>query len=478
MIKRQTTFYLLIIIILGIALRIYFINQIPLLQSWDEKYHALVAKNLKDNPSIPMLYKDPILNYDKTNWIANHIWIAKPPMALWFISASIQVFGNTNFAVRFPSLIWSCLSLFIIFLIGKKLWNDRIGLIACFLQATSGLLLDQCAGSWSSDHVDVFLFFIIELYLLSLIYFMESKKLHYALTMIILMSIAWMTKYYFCIFILPLTYAALFFSKKLETKEQFYFILAVVISFIPIGFWIAHLHYSVPADTDYFWTTILSPIWQPIHNHNKSMTYYWTETIKVFGISIVAIIVYFFYQLYNNNLEDRKIKFLFNWIIIGLVLLSALATKRFTYLIIIAVPMFLMTAYVIDRILSYNFEKKSQWIKYFIVLLIIALPIRYCIERMKINKDHSTQQSIKEIILNNKNTHDKTIFMHDKHYIERMFYTNDIAYVITADSLQLIALNHQNYHIKYIKNQNDSSTIQNASLMEIVVVPDAYFLEK
>ncbi len=38
------------------------------LHDWDERYHALVAKNMIEQPFKPMLYKNPVLPYDYKDW--------------------------------------------------------------------------------------------------------------------------------------------------------------------------------------------------------------------------------------------------------------------------------------------------------------------------------------------------------------------------------------------------------------------------
>jgi len=42
----------------------------PFLNLWDERFHALVAKNMINNPLKPMLYADPILAQDYSPWYA------------------------------------------------------------------------------------------------------------------------------------------------------------------------------------------------------------------------------------------------------------------------------------------------------------------------------------------------------------------------------------------------------------------------
>ena len=68
---------LLLLVLCGAALRLYTASDLCL-HAWDERYHALVAKNLIGHPWVPTLYDKPVLAYDFKNWTANHVW-RKPP---------------------------------------------------------------------------------------------------------------------------------------------------------------------------------------------------------------------------------------------------------------------------------------------------------------------------------------------------------------------------------------------------------------
>lgn len=61
-----------------------------------------------------------------------------PPAYYFLMFGWTKLFGTTVFALRLPSVIFGLLSVFLIFRIGCKLFNDRIGLIAAILLAFNG----------------------------------------------------------------------------------------------------------------------------------------------------------------------------------------------------------------------------------------------------------------------------------------------------------------------------------------------------
>ena len=61
-----------------------------------------------------------------------------PPGYYFLMFGWTKLFGTTVFALRLPSVIFGLLSIFLIFQIGRELFNDRIGLIGAALLAFSG----------------------------------------------------------------------------------------------------------------------------------------------------------------------------------------------------------------------------------------------------------------------------------------------------------------------------------------------------
>lgn len=134
----------------------------PALVYYDESFHALVARNLIDDPLRPVLHQKPWLPYDYTNWRENHIWLHKGTLPLWTMAASMAAFGTTTFAMRLPSVVLSTVSVFLTWLIGRRTVGRNAALIAAAIQAITHGLAQMAHGYWFSDHVDTMLLFWIE----------------------------------------------------------------------------------------------------------------------------------------------------------------------------------------------------------------------------------------------------------------------------------------------------------------------------
>ena len=152
-----------VLLMIASALICYsFISFDPFLNSWDERFHALVGKNMIEHPFKPMLYAEPIISYDYKNWTGNHVWLHKQPLFLWQIALSIKLFGLSEKAVRLPSLVMLCLLIPIVVRIGKILFNQETGFIAAVLLVTNNFILEHVSGRQQIEHNDItFMFYLI-----------------------------------------------------------------------------------------------------------------------------------------------------------------------------------------------------------------------------------------------------------------------------------------------------------------------------
>ena len=158
---------LILIGILMLCLKIFLANEDGFLHEWDERYHALVAKNMMQHPAKPMLRLDPVLAYDHRDWCCNHIWLHKPPLALWSIAASMKVFGLSVLALRLPGMLLSTLLILIAYSAGRTIGTSELGFLGGIFAGISYYHIELSLGAVRLDHVDNFLLFFTSLAMLS-----------------------------------------------------------------------------------------------------------------------------------------------------------------------------------------------------------------------------------------------------------------------------------------------------------------------
>ncbi|MEZ4940695.1 MAG: glycosyltransferase family 39 protein [Saprospiraceae bacterium] len=154
--KKRYGAGILVLCLAAFFLRLYMAFVDPFLHDWDERFHALVAKNMIAEPFRPMLRVSPVLPYDFTAWCCNHIWVHKQPLFLWQMALAMKVFGVNEWALRLPSVLLSTLMTYWIYRIAL-IWTreQATAFLAALLSTFSYYQLELTAGYLSLDHNDL-----------------------------------------------------------------------------------------------------------------------------------------------------------------------------------------------------------------------------------------------------------------------------------------------------------------------------------
>lgn len=219
--KGNFTIAVLLLVVCGLVLRIYTSSDF-FLHTWDERYHALVAKNLINHPLTPTLYDNPILPYDYKNWTGNYIWVHKQPLPLWTMAASMWLFGVNEIALRLPSIILSTIGIWLSFFIGRYFSNKKIGYLTAFFFSINGLIIELTAGRVATDHIDIFFLFFIELAIVFSILFAQKQKVVFNILAGISIGAAILSKWLPALIVAPIWLLIVIDSKKFKPKEIFF----------------------------------------------------------------------------------------------------------------------------------------------------------------------------------------------------------------------------------------------------------------
>ncbi len=107
-----------------------FLGKLTLLEP-DEGRYAEIAREMLEK----MDFITPHLNYVK--------YFEKPPLLYWLNALSLSLFGQSEFAVRFPSALAGLLSVLLTYYIGRKIFGRREGLFSALVLGTSVGFLAQ-----------------------------------------------------------------------------------------------------------------------------------------------------------------------------------------------------------------------------------------------------------------------------------------------------------------------------------------------
>ncbi|RZK53369.1 MAG: glycosyltransferase family 39 protein, partial [Hymenobacter sp.] len=140
----------------ALCLRLLMAGLDPFLHDWDERYHALVARNMITHPGRPLLRAEPLLPYNYQAWRYNHIWLHKQPLFLWQMALSMKLFGVSVLALRLPSAVLSTLVLWPVYRLGRLVFADPlVGYLGALLAAFTYYQLEQVSGAVGMDHDDI-----------------------------------------------------------------------------------------------------------------------------------------------------------------------------------------------------------------------------------------------------------------------------------------------------------------------------------
>ncbi|MBW2040242.1 MAG: glycosyltransferase family 39 protein [Deltaproteobacteria bacterium] len=122
---RKAVVYLLVIVAFGGVLFFYNLGGWDLWNP-DEPRYAQVAKEMLSGQG----------------WLVPHlnsaVYFEKPPFFFWSIAAAAKLLGAMNeSAARLPSAIFAVLTLILTFFMGKRLFNEKVGLFAALILATN-----------------------------------------------------------------------------------------------------------------------------------------------------------------------------------------------------------------------------------------------------------------------------------------------------------------------------------------------------
>lgn len=435
----------------GTLLRLWCLSD-AFLHEWDERYHALVAKNLMANPLVPLLYKTPLLPYDFHNWSNNHVWLHKQPLSLWLMSFSLNMFGNTEGAVRLPSLLLSVGCIYLTYSIAKFFTNEKTALLAAFFQSVNGLVIELAAGRQSTDHIDTAFLFFIELSIWFTILYTKNKKIMFILAVGVSTGLAVLTKSFPALIVLPIFFIlTIKKGELLRTLGHCFLILTVAIAvYAP---WQIYIFKTFPQEAAWENYYNFLHLTEAVEGHTGSVFWQLSYAAKIWN-ELIYIVFLWFAFLVSKNLKDEKILSLSIWLLIPYLFFSFVPTKMIAYPLFTAPAIFILEAMFFWHLLERPF--KPVWLSKLLVIAIIVLAARYGYERVKPfdaqKEDKMTATAIKNwSLIFNKNT--RNVVFNVENYVECMFYhDNCVAYPYLPQNKDIENLNKLGYTIYIVEN--------------------------
>jgi len=437
----------------------------PYLHEWDERYHALVAKNLGENFLSPRLYPVDLLDYNYQDWSANFIWLHKQPFPLWCIAASLKLFGNNEFAVRLPSILLSTAAVLLTFFIGKWLFSYRIGIWAAVFHSLNGLIIEMTGGGAPTDHIDIFFMFFIELsiFLSVLSRYKLANKMP-AQTLLafltgITIGIALLCKWLPALIVVPI-YALLHWKGKNWLLNTGYVIISAAMVACP---WQLYAVQNFPLEYGYEMDYNKRHFWEVLEGHAHAF-YYHFDRARIFWNEMVYLPLLWLIIRILKKTPQPSLLLLAVWIFIPYLFFSIAATKMPAYTLFTGPAVFVVQALFIRDIQYCRVKPLGLTIK----VLFFLLAFRYCFERVKPFEKESADIAAKREMVEYLKNKERTVVLNVEDYVEIMFYTDCIAYNRVPTPAEIQKLVSLGYNITIVNGENIPATLRTDPNIQIL----------
>lgn len=383
-----------------------------------------------NHPLVPTLFETPFLDYDYKMWTYNHIWVHKQPLPLWGIMSSLAIFGVNTFAVRIPSILLTSLGAVVSYQFGKKLFSRRVGFFASIFYATSGLILEISSGRVATDHIDIFFLFFVQLAVYLAWEFSQHKSLYLNILCGIAIGLAILSKWLPALIVLPIWGAFILHSRKFRFKEIIGhgLVLLVVIALVALP-WQIYIYSEFPLEAAWESNFNRQHLFQVLDVEPQPWYYHFTMLRINYGELIYLPLIWFAYKTIRKR-TNWKYWALFLWIAVPYIFFSIAMTKMQGYTLLAAPAVFVVLALFIDYLIRFRKQFKYRWVPILGIVLLIALPVRFSLERLKPFQTvvvPEWQEDINHLssIIGNL---EKAVVFNVSHPIELMFHANCTAY--------------------------------------------------
>jgi 4-amino-4-deoxy-L-arabinose transferase len=290
------------------------------------------------------------------NWVAPHFmgirYFEKPIAGYWMIAIGQAVFGDNLFGVRIASALSTGLSIWLTYLIARRLWNDPRKSFACALLYMSFGLI---AGQAGYANLDPQFTLWVNLSLVALWFAIDSQDSRTRLGTWALLGVAcgmgFMTKG-FLAWLLPMLIALpwMLWQRRLGELLR-YGPLAVVVAAAVCLPWVLAIHHQEPDFWRFFfWNEHIRRFAADDAQHARPWWFY-VPLLVVSSLPWAALLPTTFVQAWQHK-RQPAICFLLLWLLLPLGFFSLSSGKLPTYIMPCLLPLALLMGHALTELLN------------------------------------------------------------------------------------------------------------------------------
>lgn len=450
--------------VLTLLLFAFFLNSFmasldPFLNIWDERFHALVAKNMMNHPFKPTLYDNPVIDIPYNNWDRYHVWLHKQPLFLWQIMISFKIFGVNEFTLRIPNILLGTILVIISYRTGKLVVNSRTGYLAGLLIITCYFILNLLAGRQAVDHCDFSFLVYTSLSIWALVEYKNSPHWKWIVLTGIFAGFAVLCKWlvgllvYFGWFVINIQEKGF---RKIFSRDLMLSFLVTLLVALP---WQIYIFIAFPQEAKMTYLFNIRHLTEPLDGQGGSFLFHLNRFDLLYGsLSSFLIVPAFFILLKTSVMKKPAVALTATAILIYLVF-SFSTTKMPAYAIIASLPVFI----AFGTLLDYTGKPISRlivpdFLKSFLFFLLVSLFILIRFDFASFKDHHASwddENSYSSMLYHNRQIFknldlpaNTVIFnVRGQHFIESMFYTGLPSYSIMPNEEQYRFLKENNYRL-------------------------------
>jgi 4-amino-4-deoxy-L-arabinose transferase len=383
---------IVLITLTGFVLRILAIFMDPFLHPWDERYHALVARNIMDHPLMPTLRPSPLFgNADPFSWCCNYIWLHKQPLFMWQMALSMKIFGVSEYSMRLPSAVMGTLMIIMLHRIVMLIFkNKSVALFSALFLTFSNFYLQLISGVRGMDHNDIAHSFYILSSIWAFAEYLRNPKWYWVMLIGVFSGGAVLNKWLTGLFVFLIWGLYLLFElirTKKGLKRFLPFFVSVLISFTVFLPWQIYILIRYPELAIHEYKFNSRHVTEVIEGHKGSVFYYFCNLYDIVGNYIYWLILPgLFLILRKKKFNDVHWALILATLFVVVFYSFLVKTKIQAYLLFI-VPIFLIC---IAFCIEYLFKILP---KFFVLRTTIVIVIIFCLLRPIEIRDYLSEKN-------------------------------------------------------------------------------------
>jgi len=438
--KNRDKTALIFLFFTAFFLRLFMAHLDPFLHEWDERFHALVARNMMHDPFTPMLRISDWAHYDYRDWSRNHIWLHKQPLFLWQMALSMKLFGVSAFAIRYPGVLMGCISVLMIYRIGILMTaNKHIAFLAALLACFSYYPLELMSGLFGMDQNDTAFSFYVVASMWAYAEYTAKKNLKYAILIGVFAGCAILIKWLAGLLVFSAWGIIILsnFRKEDFKMEAIHYLIALAVCTFVFMPWQFYILYRFPAEARFEYEYNIRRLHEAVDGRSGTWLYYIHNSGLYFNPALywllpIGILIIAAMKKYRNKLSLAVVL----CFVIALVFFSFISKTMCDAYIMPIVPL----GYIFMAIAVFEIINRAKLFRY--LFIPVATILSFTILNLpEITNEHDpanighnnwvdyTTKRDNDMVYRNLRKYlpaDIKIVLNAKDYEDVMFYNNDM----------------------------------------------------